>query len=86
MPGSLDKQPRDGHHGVDRNWSIKLFALPILFIVALIGFAVSHPDVSRWISEAAEAEFAGANVVPDVTPPATRLAKPAKEIKTVKVY
>ena len=84
MYGSSDKQPRDSH-GVYRNWNIKLFALPILFIVALIGFAISHPEASRWISEAAEAEFAGANLVPDLPPP-TRLAKPANEVKTVKVY
>jgi len=84
MYGSSDKQPRDSH-GVYRNWNIKLFALPILFIVALIGFAASHPDVSRWISEAAEAEFAGANLVPDPTL-AARVAKPANEVKTVKVY
>jgi hypothetical protein len=83
MRGLLDKQRES--HGVYRNSSIKLIAIPILFVVALLGFAVSHPNVSRWISEAAEAEF----VVPDIDsgrPSVRRFAKPANEVRTVKVY
>ena len=94
MRGPLDKQPQDKQpkdkqlrdsHGVYRNSNIKLIALPILFVVALLGFAVSHPYVSRWISKAAEAEF----VVPDIDsgrPSVRRFAKPANEVRTVKVY
>ena len=84
MPGPLEKQPRDSK-SVYRNWDIKLFALPILLVVALIGFAVSHPGASRWISEAAQAEFVGADLVPDLAPP-TRVAQPTNEIRTVKAY
>ena len=84
MRGPLDKQPRESH-GVYRNSNIKLIALPILFLVALLGFLVSHPQVSRWVSEAAQAEFTGADSVRD-SAPATRIAKPANEIQTVKVY
>ena len=82
MHGPLDKQPRDSK-SVYRNWDIKLFALPILLVVALIGFAVSHPGVSKWISDAAQAEFVGTDLVPDLAPP-TRLAQPTNEIRTVK--
>ena len=64
---------------------MKLIALPILFVVSLIAFAVSHPEASRWISEAAQAEFAGADFVPDLAPP-TRIAQPANQVRTVKVY
>jgi hypothetical protein len=84
MPGPLEKQPRDSK-SVYRNWDIKLFALPILLVVALIGFAVSHPGASRWISEAAQAEFVGTDLVPDLAPP-TRVAQPTNEIRTVKAY
>lgn len=82
MPGSFDKQRRDSH-GVYRNWNMKLIALPILGAVALIAFAISHPGASKWISEAAEAEFAGAHFVRE--PPA-RLARPNREVRTVKAY
>ena len=76
MHGSTDKHPRESH-GVYRNWTIQLFALPILFLVALIGFAVTHPGASRWISDAVEAEYVGAYLAP---------AKPASEVQTAKVH
>ena len=84
MHGSLEKQPRDSKSAY-RNWDIKLFALPILLAVALIGFVVSHPSASNWISDAAQAEFVGTDLVPDLAPP-PRLAQPANEIRTVKAY
>jgi hypothetical protein len=84
MHGSFDKQPRDSE-SVYRNWSMKLIALPILAAVALIAFAVSHPDASRWIAQAVEAEFASTDLVPDLAPP-TRIALPSNEIRTVKAY
>ena len=84
MHGPLDKQPRNGK-SVYRNWDIKLLALPILLGVALIGFAVSHPGASRWISDAAQAEFFDTDIAPDIAP-STRLAQPANEIRTVKAY
>jgi hypothetical protein len=84
MHGSFDNQPRDSE-SVYRNWSMKLIALPILAAVALIAFAVSHPDSTRWIAQAVEAEFAGTDLVPDIAPP-TRLALPSNEIRTVNAY
>ena len=61
MHGPLEKQPRDSK-SVYRNWDIKLFALPVLLVVALIGFVVSHPGASKWISDAAQAEFVGTDL------------------------
>ena len=84
MHGSFDKQPRDSE-SVYRNWNMKLIALPILAVVALIAFAISHPGASRWIAEAAQAEFVGTDLVPDIAPP-TRLAQPRNELRTVKAY
>ena len=84
MQGQPEKQPRDSK-SVYQNWDIKLFALPILLVVALIGFAVSHPGTSRWLSEAVQAEFVGTDLVPDLAPP-TRVTRPTNEIRTVKAY
>jgi hypothetical protein len=84
MHGPVEEQPQDSR-SVYRNWDIKLFALPILLVVALVGFAVSHPGASKWISDAAQAEFVGMDLVPDLAPP-TRLAQPTNEIRTVKAY
>ena len=41
MQGSFDKQPQ-GDRSAYQSFSIKLVALPVLFIVALIGMAVSR--------------------------------------------
>ena len=84
MQGPVEKQPRDGRNAY-RNWDIKLFALPVFLATALIGFVVSHPGVSRWIADAAQAEFVGTDLVPEIAPP-TRLAAPKYEIRTVTAY
>lgn len=84
MHGSLDHQPRDSQSAY-RNWNMKLIALPILGVVALIAFVVSHPGASKWISDAAQAEFVGTDFVPDLPPP-TQLAQPVNQIRTVKAY
>jgi hypothetical protein len=84
MQGPLEKQARDSRSAY-RNWDIKLFALPVLLAAALIGFVVSHPGVTKWIADAAQAEFVGTDLVPEIAPP-TRLAEPRYEIRTVTAY
>jgi cell division protein FtsX len=64
-----------------RNWGIGVFALPVLLVALLIGFTIAKPDMSNWISEAAQAEFVGAGSVPEAAP-----TQPAKEIRTVKAF
>jgi hypothetical protein len=73
MHGSFDNQPQ-GHKISDRTWSVKLVALPVLVAVALIGMAVSHPSITKWISDALQAEHAGSDFVTDGVP--TQLAQP----------
>jgi hypothetical protein len=63
MHGRFDR-PSESRNRFDRGWSIGFFALPILFAIALVGLAVTQPAASNWISEAAQAEFAGAFVAP----------------------
>ena len=87
MHGSFDKRQQD-EQGNDQSFSIKLVALSVLIVIALIGMAASHPAAVKWISDAAQAEFvgsdlAGTDLVPDAAPPA-RMAQPSNEIRTVK--
>jgi len=84
MQDPVDKQSRDSQSAY-RNWDIKLMALPVLLAAALIGYVVSHPNVSKWVAEAVQAEFVSSDLVPDVAQP-TRLAGPKNEVRTVKAY
>ena len=47
MHGSFDQSPQDDQ-SIYRSWSIKLIALPVLAVVALIAYAVSHPETAKW--------------------------------------
>jgi hypothetical protein len=85
MHGSFDKQPPQDEQSNYRSFSIKLVALPVLLVIALIGMLVSHPSATKWISDAAQAEFVGTDLVPNLVPP-TQLATPSNEIRTVKIY
>jgi hypothetical protein len=84
MQGSFKQSPPP-NQSIYRNWNIKLIALPVLLAIALIGYAVSHPDVSKWIAEAVQAEFAGTDLTPSRAPP-TQVAQPANQIRTVVVH
>jgi uncharacterized iron-regulated membrane protein len=81
MHDSFDKSGKPGDN-VRGSWSVGLFALPALVLVALVGLAVMHPTASNWISEAVQAEFAGANPAPEAAP--SQIAQPAREVRTVK--
>ena len=85
MQGPVEKQPRNSRNAY-RNWDMKLFALPVLLAAALIAFVVSHPGMSKWVADAAQAEFAGTDLVPPDLAPPTRVAGPKNEIRTVKAY
>jgi hypothetical protein len=64
------------------NWGVGIFVLPVLVAVALVGLAMTHPNASNWMSEAAQAEFAGANNRPEAAP--KQLAQPAGEVRAVR--
>ncbi|MGN8543690.1 hypothetical protein ACQPTN_00675 [Bradyrhizobium sp. 13971] len=89
MQSSFDKRGQDPQHNY-QSFSIKLVALPLLVVVALIGMLVSHPAVVRWISDAAQAEFVGTDAVyTDPIPNIAQVAptvRPGSKIRTVKVY
>jgi hypothetical protein len=83
MHGNFDKSG-ESNNRIGRGWGIGFFAMPVLLVIALIGLAVARPDVSIWISEAAQAEFVGTGLVRDVAP--TQLAQPGPVTRTVKAY
>jgi hypothetical protein len=81
MQGSLEK-PDKAERNIYGSWGTRLLAIPALLLTALIGFLVSHPAASSWISQAVQAEFVGADWAPDTT----QTAKAAIEFRTVKAH
>ena len=84
MQGPFEKSPK-GEPNIYQNWSMKLFALPLLLAIALIGYVVSHPDVAKWVADGIQAEFVGTDIVPDLAPP-TRVAQPTEQMRTVRAH
>lgn len=82
MQGPFEKSAK-GEPNIYQNWTMKLFALPLLLAIALIGYVVSHPDVAKWVADGVQAEFVGTDIVPDLAPP-TRVAQPTEQIRTVR--
>jgi hypothetical protein len=83
MRDSLEK-PDKAERNIYGSWGMRLLAIPVLLLTALIGFLVTHPAASSWISQAVQEEFVGADWRPDLVP--TQTAKPAMEIRTVKAH
>ena len=82
MHGSFDRSGKSNNR-IDRGSGIGFLALPVLLVIALIGLAMIQPAMPIWISEAVQAEFVGADLVPDTRP--TQLAQPSMVVtRTVK--
>jgi hypothetical protein len=83
MHGSLDRSGKS--ESFSERWHIGFFAFPMLMALALIGLTILEPSASKWISEAAQAEFAGIYGMPEPTP--NQLAQPENmEVRTVEAY
>jgi hypothetical protein len=81
MHGPLDKSGKTAPQSIYRGWRIGVFVLPVLFVAVLVELAITRADISGWISQAVQAEFANSSQLPDVSP--AQVARPA-EIRTVK--
>jgi hypothetical protein len=81
MHGRLEKPGKTDKVGYDYS-GLRLVVIPALLAIAVAALAIKQPDVSRWLSEAAQAEFANSNQVPEVDPP--QVAQPDRQIRTVK--
>ena len=62
-------------------WVIGFFVLPALLVLALVGLIMTHQATSSRVSEAAQAEFPGTNLLPKLAP--TQLTQPDREIRNV---
>lgn len=82
MHGTLERSRETRDNSIHSRWGIGFLALPALLAIMLIGLAVIHPTASSWISEAVQAEFAGASLPPDAAP--TQLAQPAGGMRGVR--
>ena len=81
MQGLLDKSGETINR-IYRRWGIGVFALPVLLAIALVGLAMTPRGAPNWITQATEAEFAGANYRLEAVP--AQPANPAIEIRTAK--
>lgn len=63
MHGRFDRLS-ESRNRFDRSWSIAFLVVPVLFAIVLVGLAITQPAASNWISEAAQAEFAGTFAAP----------------------
>jgi hypothetical protein len=81
MDGSFNR-PYETGIGIYRRRGIGFLAFPAVLAIALIGLTITPPAASHWISEAAKAVLAGANLLPDAAP--TRVAEPAGKVRRVK--
>ena len=66
MHGSFDKSGKS--ESFSDRWRIGFFVFPVVLAVALIALAILEPSASKWISEAAQAEFVGVYGVPEQWP------------------
>ena len=84
MHGPFEKA-RKGEPNIYQSWSIKLVALPLLLLIALIGYIVSHPEVAKWVADGGGAEFIGTNASPDAAS-AKRGAQPGNQGRAVTAH
>jgi hypothetical protein len=81
MHGTFDRSGKTGK-SVHPDSSLRLVVIPALLAVALVALAIMQPNASRWIAEAAQAEFAATYPVPEDAP--TRFAQPADSIRSAR--
>jgi hypothetical protein len=81
MHGSLEKSGKSVKDFY-RNWGIGFFALPVLLVIMMIGWALMHSKASSLISDAVQSEFVGSQPPPEAAP--TQLAQPASKTRTVR--
>jgi len=81
MHGTFDRLAKntDRDH---RSWDVRVLAIPTLLGIAMVALLLTQPAASRWISEAAQAEFAASLVTPEPAP--TQLAQPVNISRTVR--
>jgi hypothetical protein len=84
MRGRFDGSDETTDKSIIRSWGIGIVVLPVLLVAFLVGLAIARPNVSRLISEAAQAEFVTSGQATGGVP--AEVGQPARQVRTVKVY
>jgi hypothetical protein len=67
MHGTLER-PGKADKPIELSPVIRFLLIPALLAIAVVALAINQPDVSRWISDAAQAEFANTGPAPEIAP------------------
>ena len=84
MHGRFDRSDEATDKSIHRSWGIGIVVLPVVLVALLVGLAITKPDVSRWISEAEQAEFVASGQAMGGIP--AEAEQPAPQVRTVKAY
>ena len=81
MHGTFEKFGSNDHR-IQPRASMWFLAVPTLIAIGVVALVIFQPRAAVWISEAAQAEFAGPDAASDAA--AVQLAKPATPVRTVR--
>jgi hypothetical protein len=84
MQDEFDRSGETSDKSITRSFGNGIVVLPVLLVAFLLGLAITRPDVSRWISEAVQAEFVASDQVTGGVP--AEVGQPARQVRTVKAY
>ena len=84
MHGRFDRSDETTGKSMIRSWGIGIVVLPVLLAAFLVVLAIAKPNVSRWISEAAQAEFVTSGQAVGGIP--AEVGQPARQVRSVKAY
>jgi hypothetical protein len=84
MRGRFDRSDEATDQSIYRSWGIGIIVLPVVLVALLAGLAITRPDISRWISEAEQAEFVASGQAMGGMP--AEAGQPARQVRTVKAY
>jgi hypothetical protein len=82
MPRAFEK-PDQHENYVQSSWTVGMTAVCWISLIVFVALMANSPTASTWVSEAAQAEFAG-SMMPGQAPLQT--AEPAREFHTIKEF
>jgi hypothetical protein len=82
MRRRFDRSDETTDKSITRSFGIGIVVLPVVVAALIVVLAITRPDVSRWISEAVQAEFVASG---QPMGPA-QAEQPAGQVRTVKAY
>ena len=80
MPRAFDKPDQHDNY-VQSNWTVAITAVCWISLIVFVALMANSPAASTWVSDAAQAEFAG-SMMPEQG--RVQTAQPAREFHTVR--